>query len=186
MKVVLKNVRLTFPHLFKPRAFEEGGNARYSANLLIELGSENDKAVKAAIKEVAIAGFDKKAEAFLKSAENNSQKMCYVTGELKGSDEAEGLMVLSAYRYPEQGAPVVVDRNKEKLGSEDGKPYSGCYVNASVDIWAQTKNYPGIRCGLNAIQFFEDGEPLAGAPATADDFEELGGGDEDGDFTDFK
>ena len=50
-KVQLKNVRLSFPKLFKPESMEEGGKLNYSASFLIDpetkVGAENIKKVKA-------------------------------------------------------------------------------------------------------------------------------------------
>lgn len=182
-RVVLKNVRLSFPVLFEAKEFKAGdGKPRYSSTFLVEPGSENDKAIRAAIRSEAEAKFGKKADAILKSFENNANKFCYLNGDLKEYDGYEGKFYLSSHRPATSGAPAVVDRDKTPLGSDSGKPYGGCYVNASVDIYAQAGENQGIRCGLVAVQFFADGDAFASAPATADDFDDL---DTDGGSEDF-
>jgi hypothetical protein len=187
MKVILKKVRLSFPVLWEPEQFEQGqGKARYSAVFLVEPGSANDKAIRSAIATEAKATWgEAKAKAQLANLAPQTGKFCYQDGELKSDKYAgyEGNWALSAHRNADQGAPAVVDRDRSPLSPESGKPYSGCYVNASVDVWVQKGQYTGVRCTLIGIQFCEDGEAFAGAPATADDFEALEGANDD--FSDF-
>ena len=60
------------------------------------------------------------------------------------------------------------------LSEEDGIPYGGCYVNADIDIWAQSGEYKGVRAGLAGVQFVRDGERFGGGVVTAPDgFDEL-------------
>lgn len=182
-RVVLKNVRLSFPVLWEPKEFKAGdGKPRYSATFLVEPGSANDKAIRAAVKTEADAKYGKKADVFLKSIENNSNKFCYLNGDLKEHDGYEGLFYLATHRQATSGAPAIVDRDKTPLDQNSGKPYGGCYVNASIDIYAQAGENPGIRAGLVAIQFYADGDAFTGSPATADDFDDLAGAD---DFSEF-
>lgn len=80
--------------------------------------------------------------------------------------------------------PTAVDRDKSPLTKDDGKLYSGCYVNAKVEIWVQDNNYgQRVNATLLGVQFVKDGDAFgAGAPpANPDDFPDLDaeGGDED-------
>ena len=185
MKVLLKNVRLAFPKLWDAEQFEDGGKPRYSATFLVEPGSENDKAIRKAIKEEAEGKWGPKAAGVIKAIEGHNGKFCYQDGITKSDkyDGFEGNWYLAAHRNEDQGAPAVVDKDKSPLARNAGKPYAGCFVNASVEIWAQTGTYQGVRCTLKAIQFVADGEAFAGAPANADDFDDLSSGDND-DFGD--
>lgn len=190
MKVKLKNVRLSYPHLFTSAQFQgdERSSPRYGATFLVKKGSADDKAIRAAIKEIAVEKLKNKAEVTLRSWENSTQKMCYTDGDLKDGDQYEGMMVLAAHRGESQGAPVVVDRDPTiRLTEKDGKPYAGCYVNATVDLWVQTGTYTGIRATLIAVQFAADGAAFAGAPAVVadDDFEDLSDPDENSEDDDF-
>lgn len=180
MQVQLKEVRLSFPDLFEAKAFEAGGPKRYSATFLIEPGSENDKAVRKAIAEVAVEKWGKKAPTMLKSIEGNSNKYCYNDGNAKDYEGYQNMMALSSHRREVDGRVTVIDRQKAPLTPADGKPYGGCYVNAVVDIWAQEGQYSGMRCGLLGVQFVKDGDAFSGAaPASPDAFEDLGVPDEE-------
>lgn len=186
MKVKLSNVRIAFcDSLYEPKEYEAGdGKFRHSATALVEPGSANDKALRAALKEVATEVFKAKGPQNLKLWENNNQKCCYTSGDLKADkyDGFAGMMVLSAHRAAKQGAPGVFDRTLDPktgklrvLTARDGKPYAGSYVNMTVDIWAQTAPNDGIRATLIGVQFVQDGDAFgAGAPPSPDDFDDLG------------
>jgi hypothetical protein len=88
-----------------------------------------------------------------------------------------GHWVLSANRNEDSGRPTVIDGKRNPLVAADGKIYSGCRCNFIVDIWAQVKDYPGIRCTLSGVQFRADDEAFSGAvKAKADDFDEVDDG----------
>ncbi|MFJ1257865.1 ssDNA-binding protein [Cupriavidus sp. CuC1] len=177
MKVLLKDVRLAFPDLWTAKQFDGAGPFRYSATLLIEPGSANEKAIEAAIAKVAADKFGKKAASLLQSFRGNSNKFCYLDGNLKEYDGFQGMFYLSSHRKQTDGPVLVIDTNKAPLGEASGKPYAGCYVNASVDIYAQEGQYAGIRCGLIGVQFARDGDSFGGASKTdGSEFEDLGAG----------
>lgn len=172
--IKLSNVRLSFPDLFAAVQYEGKGPFRYNASFLIEPGSENDKKIRAAIDEAMKEKFKGKAAAKLEEIASNSNKNCYVKGDLKDYEGYAGKMVLSSHRKQEAGRPTILDGQKRPLTPEDGKPYAGCYVNASVDIYAQDGQNWGIRCGLNGVQFARDGDSFSGARAASpDDFDTI-------------
>ena len=176
MKAKLNKVRLSFPVLWEPKEFKTGdGKPRYSASLVVEKGSENDKIIEAAIKAAAAEKFGAKAEKMLKDMRGQKNQFCY----REGDDEqyGDGMLVLACHRKAADGRPTILDRNKAPLTSADGKPYAGCYVNAVVEIYAQTGDNPGIRASFSGLQFAADGEAFGGGrPASADDFDDLGEG----------
>lgn len=174
-KLKLNNVRLSFPELWEAKPFEPGAKPRFDATFLIEPGSANDKTVREAIKEAAQEAWGKKADAMLKSFEGNSNKHCYLDGDSKPDyDGYEGMMYLACHTT---ARPLVIDRDKSLLAEEDGRPYAGCYVNATLEIYAQSKKYPGIRASFNAVQFAGDGDAFGGGTrGSADDFDDIGDG----------
>lgn len=176
MKVILQKVRLSFPDLFEAKEYEKGdGKPRYNATFLIEPGSANDKAIRAAIAEVGAEKFGKKAAAVLKSLEGNANKYCYLDGAAKDYDGYEGMWYLSAHRKAADGRPLVIDRDKSPLTAADGRPYAGCYVNATAEIYAQDGQNQGIRASFSGIQFHSNGDAFSSArPASPDEFEDLG------------
>lgn len=173
-QVKITNVRLSFNDLFEPKAFQAGQKASYSAKVLIEKGSENDKKIRAAILSEAQAKFGKKAEMIIEKHKTNNMKMCYVDGDLDNSDEHDGFMILTAKRAEVKGRPTILDGKKNPLTSADGKPYSGCYVNLIADIYCQDGEYEGVRCGLGGVQFAKNGDAFSGGSTPkADDFDEV-------------
>lgn len=175
MKVKLLNVRLSFPDIFEATQYEGKGVKRYNATFLVEPKSVNDAAIRAAIAQVAIEEYGKKAEALVTSWQGNAQKFCYLDGNTKEYEGYEGLWYLSCHRKEKDGPPTLLDRDKSPLGVASGRPYAGCYVNASVEIYAQGGQHPGIRASFSGIQFVEDGDSFGGgAPANPDEFEDLG------------
>lgn len=173
MQVKLKHVRLSFPDLWVPVEFKTGdGKPRFNATFLIEPGSENDKAIRAAITEAAKETFGAKWQALLKSLEGNSNKYAYLDGNTREYDGYEGMMYLACHA---KARPYICDRNPETvLAADSGRPYAGCYVNAQVDIYAQKGENTGIRASFTGVQFAADGDAFsAGKPATANDFETL-------------
>lgn len=173
MKVVLQNVRLSFPDLFVAKQFKGQGKARFSASFLVEKGSANDKLVNEAIHEAAKEAWEGKADANLKKYLGQKGKCCYMDGDESEYDGYSGMMALTAHRNADQMPPKIVDRAKQQLTVESGKPYAGCYVNAIVDIWIQSGDYPGVRATLNVVQFVADGEPFAGSVPNVDDLPDL-------------
>ncbi len=172
MQVKLKKVRLSFPDLWIPQTFKDSTVARFSATFLIQPQTENDRLIRTAIREVAKEQYGAKSDKMLASWEGNSQKYCYIDGDLQDYDGYEGVWALSSHN---KSRPKIVDRNPNNdLTEADGRPYAGCYVNAVVDIYAQRGTYPGIRAALRGVQFVEDGEAFSGSPpASVDDFETL-------------
>lgn len=119
---------------------------------------------------------------------------------LKGTkqEKAGKPLVLSNVRYSGDLVPahvgkfvIIGDEKGTPYGRDgDGKlveltdctdeitvPYSGCYVNASVEFWAQDGDNSGIRCSLRAVQFLKDGDAFAGGSKVAvDELDDLGSG----------
>lgn len=177
-KIQLKDVRIAFcQSLFSPEQYQGAGPFRYSSVFLIEPGSANDKAIRAAVKAEADKTWTKPGQGDIKvrGFEGNSNKFCYVSGDTKEYDGFQGKMALSAHRKDTDGAPTIVDRDKSPLTARSGKPYGGCYVNAVVEIWAQNNENAGIRCTLGGVQFLRDGDAFGGAAKVSDDeFDDLG------------
>jgi hypothetical protein len=187
MKVVLKNVRLSYPALFEPRAFQPGDTAKYKATFLIPKGDPQIAEIEAAILAAATEGaamnkFAKDVKKTLAAIRNNPNKFCFQDGDLKGKPEYADMMVLSASNVTR---PIVVDRGHTKdnpriLSVSDGRPYAGCYVNASLDLFAYNKTGNGIAASLGGVQFWANGEAFAGGGAAPlDAFDDLSVEDEE-------
>jgi len=158
-KVRLRNVRLSFPHLFKPHAMEAGQEPKYSATFLL------DPAVHAAeIASIKEAG-NTVAMTFWNGKPPSGVKFCLRDGNEKSDlDGYAGMLFVPAGN---KRAPVVVDEQVQPLNATDNKPYAGCYVNATVRLWVQDNKYgKRVNASLEAVQFVADGEPF-GAPGVS-------------------
>jgi hypothetical protein len=105
-----------------------------------------------------------------------ANKLCLHDGDEKSEYKGyEGNLFINATN---EVRPLVLGGGPDgraPLSAADGKPYSGCYVNAVVDIWAQLNEYgKRINASLLGVQFLRDGERLSGGQtAAADDFEPI-------------
>lgn len=173
--VKLNNVRLAFPALFQPKTVNGEGEPRYSAAFPLKPGTENAKALDAAVKAVAAAKWGAKSTAILAELESKG-RVAYKKSPLSKDGEAytgfEGMHTLNASN---KARPTIVDRDRSPLVEADGKPYAGCYVVAIVELWAQDNSWgKRINATLKGVQFFADGEAFAGGvSASTSDFEDL-------------
>lgn len=181
MRILIKNARLAFPNLFEPRPGQDGGEAKYGASLIIAPDNPAVKELNAAFAKIAKEKWADKAEVILKGLRAQN-RLCLYDGATKAQYQGfEGNMYVSA---SSKLRPSVFDRNKAPLTAEDGKPYSGCYVNASIELWAQDSKSYGkrINAQLRGVQFAADGDAFAaGSAASDDEFDDLG---DQGDDTD--
>jgi hypothetical protein len=172
-RIMLKNVRLAFPQLFTPKAFQGDGDPRYSCRLLIRNDDPQLAHIREVMKQVAKEKWPTKNGKIEFLISQN--KVCLQDGAAV-ADEYDGFENHHALRCSSPGnqlPPTVLDADKTLLTESSGKPYAGCYVNASVEIWAQSNAYgERINCRLRGIQFFRDGDAFGGGrPANPDEFD---------------
>jgi Protein of unknown function (DUF2815) len=181
MKIMLKNARLAFPNLFSARAGQDGGEAKFGASLILDPKNPAIAELNAAFTKIAKEKWADKGETILKGLKAQD-RLCLHDGATKASYQGfEGNMYVSA---SSKLRPSVFDRTRTPLTAEDGKPYSGCYVNASIELWAQDSKQYGkrINAQLRGVQFVADGDAFAaGQSASEEEFEDLG---DQGDDTD--
>jgi hypothetical protein len=173
-RLLLKNLRLAFPNLFEATTVAGEGKPRYSATLLIPADHPQIEEIRKAQIAVATAKWGAKAAAILKGLEKQD-KLALHDGDTKSKyDGFPGNFFISAAAQ-ENAAPTVIDRDRSPLSIKSGRPYAGCFVNASIELWAQDNNYgQRVNAQLRGIQFYSDGDSFsAGRPADADEFEEV-------------
>lgn len=170
--ILLKNVRLSFADIWRMKSVQ-GGNPRFSANFLIAPDDPQVKLIKKTIKEVMVAKWGDNLPKL------KAEKFFFRDGDPEEWDGYAGMWYVSAAN---KNRFQIIDRNKRPLTEEDGKPYSGCYVNCLVRAWAQDDPEFGkrINATLEVIQFYKDGEAFGAGPVDIDDyFDDLGDGDDD-------
>lgn len=167
--------RASFLRVDRPEKYQGQGDPRYSGNVILEDPKEVAK-VKAAMRAAAVSQWgEAKADAALKSL-IAGQKTALVDGNTKAEYPGyEGNMVVQAHSKANQPPTLVQTLNGEnvKLDNETQSViYSGCYVNAIIEFWAQDNQYgKRINAQLAGLQFVRDGESFAGGRAAAtDDF----------------
>jgi hypothetical protein len=179
--VQLKHVRIAFiDDLFEPGQFEGQGDFRHTATFIVEPTGANFKAVEEAIAKEATAMWAKKADSMMEDIRGNKNKCSWMknkkdkTGEVY--DGFEDRWALSAVRKQKDGAPLFLHNIKDpatgkaqRLTGKEGIIYAGCYVNAKVELWAQSGKYSGMRCGLLGVQFDGPGDSFGGASRVSDD-----------------
>lgn len=170
-RIMLRNVRLAFPSLFEPSTFGDGDPA-YQATFIIAGDDAQVAAINKVIDAVAKEKWGAKADATLKSLRSTG-KVALKNGDEKSQyDGFEGNWFMQPRA---KTRPTVVDGQRVPISERDGKLYAGCYVNASIEIWAQDNGYgKRINCTLRGVQFVRDGEAFGGGrPAEVDEFDEV-------------
>lgn len=155
--IQLRNVRVSFPHLFT-RPIVQGEEGKCGATLLLDPKVAADQAsiesIRAAITEISREQF--------KGKTLPDDKVCLRDGDQKGRDEYSGYWVMSANH---RDRPIVIDSTgRGRVTEERDSPiYAGCRVNARVRLWGQDNQYgKRVNAELVAIQFASDDGSLGG------------------------
>jgi len=181
--IKLSNVRLSFPELFAPKAFQPGQKPKYQATFLLDPSSKEGaaqiKRIKQAINDILIQHY----------GEGNVPKgikVCLKDNE-KEEKEYTGYDGMWFVSTSNTNRPTVVHRDLTPLTEEDEVMYPGCIVNASFTLWVQDNQYgKRVNANLRAVQFVKDAERLGGAaPVRAEEeFEAIEVADDGGDSDD--
>jgi len=160
--IVFKNVRLSYPHLFTPHAFE-GAEPKYQTTVLLD--KDKDAEQIARVKKLIASKLTE-----LKVKKLPDDKICLKDGAEKPDVDGygEGVMFISA--KSKKRIPVVGKDSSTPITEEDNIIYGGCYCDVSMDIWAQNNKFgKRINAGLRAVRFRKDGEPFGSAPVDPED-----------------
>ena len=166
------NARLAFPSLFEATSFNGEGDPAFSATFLIAKDDPQAETIRAAIKQIAVDKWGAKANDILADLVR-ADRVALHDGDYKS--RYDGYQDHYYINASNKVRPKVVDQKTNPLNQADGKPYSGCYVNASIELWVQDNKYgKRINASLRGVQFVKDGEPFSGGGVASDDeFEAL-------------
>lgn len=176
MKVKIQAVRGAFLNLFEAKTVGGEGEPRYSGAFIVEPGTANAKALREALVAVAKDKWGAKADGILKDLKGKG-RVCYREEPLSKDGEVyDGFEGMHSLNASNKARPLILDRDKSQLTAADGRPYSGSFVNVSLELWAQDNQYgKRINATLKGVQFVRDGDAFGGgAPASPDDFDDLG------------
>jgi hypothetical protein len=158
--VRMDNVRIAFPAVFVAEQVGGKGKPAFSATFLMTPEHPAIVLIKEGIKKAAVDKWGDEAAAILQQLVAGD-RVCLRNGNTKANYEGfAGNMFVSARGYTK---PLVINADKSPLIETDGKPYSGCYVNGQISIWAQQNQYgKRINAQLGGVQFLADGESFGG------------------------
>lgn len=163
MKIKLKNVRLSFPAIFKKAVFN-GEETKYEATFLLDKVEHSDdiKAIDAYIKSLIAED--------LKGSKLSADKICLRDGD---ESQYEGFAGHMSIKASSTRRPLVINHDRSPITEEDGIVYAGCYVNAIIELWAQNNSWgKRINASLSGVQFSRHGEPFGDrSSALANDFD---------------
>lgn len=164
--VKMADVRLSFPAVFEPVAFDEAATPKYSATF--RLGkTEHAKEIKEIQKAVATLLSEHKVKSL------SPDKIALKDGSDTGREEDEDFYIIKASNSKR---PLVLNKDRTPLTERDGVIYPGCRVNAILSIWFQDHPKYGrrVNASLSGLMFNRDDEPLGSRGASADDFADFG------------
>lgn len=171
MKIILKNVRFSYANVFDSKAFE-GQEPKYSVSLIIPKSDTKLIAeINAEVKKTLEEGKAKFGGKIPKMWRNPLRD-----GDVDRADNEEyaNCFYLNA---SSKNQPEIVDSSINPIMDRD-EFYSGCYGNASVNLFAYNNVTKGIGVGLNAVMKTRDGENLGVDRGSAEeDFNGLGDDD---------
>ena len=169
-QIVLKNVRLSYVHVFKAFSNDPSQTPKFSTTILIPKDNAKNKAsLDAAIAAATAAG---------KMGKWNGVVPPIVPTPVHDGDgvkqdgtpfgaECKGCWVMTA-SSPSDRPIEVVDRNMQRI-IDATQVYSGIYANVCVNFYAYAyQGKKGIGVGLGPIQKVADGEALGGTTPSAD------------------
>ena len=171
-EVVTGEVRLSFVHVFKPYAYTQGSEEKYSVTILLPKTDVDTKArIDAAIEAAKQMGKEKwngEIPPVCPDPVHDGDGVKPSDG-LPFGQECKGCWVFTASSkadYP----PEVVDANGNPIISQS-EMYSGVYGRVCVNFFPYSfSGKKGIGCGLGPVQKIRDGEPLSGGTTAAQAF----------------
>jgi len=169
-RIVLKNVRFAYCHVFE----KDQLNEKYSARIILPKDHPQVAEVKAAIKAAAMAGAGRLAGKQVRISD------VLHDGDIEAkSEEFAGAYYLNA---KSKNKPGVVKANTTGMGgkvveiTDPEEFYSGCWGHASIAFFAfNTGVKAGLGCALNNVMKTKDGDYLGGRSSAESEFGDLVG-----------
>ncbi|HAC61290.1 MAG TPA: DUF2815 domain-containing protein [Lachnospiraceae bacterium] len=169
--VVTGKARLSYPSLFKARAFA-GQDAKYSCVLLIP---KTDKATVAKIREaIEITKQDDKDK--WRGKIPASLRTPLRDGDVEKADEHPEYAGMWFMSVSSKNPPKIYDRDRSELMDPE-ELYPGCWVRADINFAGYSNSgNNGIGAYINSVMKWADAERFAGYSASAnaydDDYED--------------
>lgn len=180
MRLMLLNSRLAYAAgLWTARAGDRAGigKKKFGVKLILTRDHPQLAEIQAAEEAVAREKWGVKADAILKSLRATDKAALHdnASHPTQNGGGFEGMYYLSC-RSDIRPSVRGTDPN-QLVAEEDGIVYSGCYGNASVELWAQDSVDFGKRINtqIRGFQFWRAGDSFAaGSSADAEEFPSAG------------
>src|SRR5690606_29106560 len=172
--ILIKDVRLSYPHLFEPWSGEEGRPKKFSGSFIMynKTHAAEIKALKEHVVKLSMEAFKAKVPLSNYFIRN---------GDDKQKEEYEDSWYVSASAGANR-PPTVLNKDRSAIRSDNGVIYAGCYVDVLIRPWVQNNMHgKKINANLLAVQFRRDGEAFADdtRPDPTEVFEDLSDSDFD-------
>jgi len=169
--IQIKDVRLSYPHLWTPWNQEEGKPKKYSGRFILANNTHADE-----IKALQQHNLQLQREYFKERVP--SANLYLRNGDDVGKPEFEDSWYISA---SETIKPQVVNKNRSPVDESDDIVYAGCFVNVLIRPWKQAnKHGKKVNANLIAVQFVRDGERFGQARPDINEHFENEDGEGDG------
>lgn len=170
--ITTNKVRLSYVHLAAPYSKDPDTAPKFSTTVLVpKSDTASMQRINAAIATAKADGVAKKWGGKMPAVINlpvYDGDGVRPNGE-RFDDACKGCYVFTASSGSER-PPQIVDAALNPIIDKNAV-YSGCYARVNVSFFPyDAKGRRGIGCGLNAVQFVADGEPLGTTVSVADAF----------------
>lgn len=163
-------LRLSYFYGFEPYTNTDKATGKVSKSFCTHLILPPDHPaiakVKAAQRVAAIGMWKDQAEAML-VALAGQDRLCLHSGNISkpGQDGYKDNFYVSA---SSKKRFTIVDCDRRPLTEADGRPYSGCFANAIIQVWAQNNSYgKRINAQIAGVQFTRNGDSFGGGRVAA-------------------
>lgn len=142
-KIILKNVRVDYPYLFRRSPHTEKLGS-YSVTVILDKGRDKEQ-IDDLIARLKKYWPEMTEHTLLRDGDAGHVK------EYKGS-----YTVKASSQAPVQ---LILDEDKNPVYADDNIFYAGCYANVIISLW-RSSNYNCVNANLLGIQFAGDGPVL--------------------------
>lgn len=170
LTVHLSDVRLSYFYGFEPYTNTDKATGKTSksfcSHMIMAPAHPDIAKVKAAQRAAALAMWKDQAENML-VALAGQDRLCLHNGNISkpGQDGYADMFYVSG---SSKKRFTIVDGDRTPLTAESGRPYSGCFANAIIQVWAQNNSWgKRINAQIAGIQFLRHGESFGGGRVAA-------------------
>ena len=171
----IRDCRLSFPNIVKPKAFKPGDTPKFSASFILTSDNPDWKLFMAMVNRLAAAKWAENAVNIMAMIKGDKRQRCYGVGTDK-LDKKGG--IYAGYDAPNTVYVGASDETQPQMYGADGTPMDpmsantkfvgGNYVSGIVRPWIQDNEYgKAVRASFVGVQYLREGEKFGSAPTDA-------------------